>query len=366
MKKLFALILVFAALLSFSACKDELYPPVESTEEESRVLMTFKIGKDEYNVKYELYRALFLNYAQEYDGGDRSFWSTAESEDAKAKINERIEGMCADIYSVIHHAKSIGYDVYSADADTIVAQLVSKSVNGYVDGESNFEGFGGDYDAYLAALREMNLNYSVQDLLYRYSIATEKINEYYAGKKDESSFAPQNGALCATDDEIRAFYYGEDAVRVLLVTLDSRSYTHTRAEEIRNKINSLADEKEVSSYIVSFTATAAEDAFDGVLIGRYSLDSAFYSAVTKSAFSLGIGQASDIVEVSTGDTSCYYILYRVEKSDDHLTEKSESIRDVYIANEIGKRLANDKNALLSSLEKTENYNSIIHSQISMP
>ena len=311
MKKLFALILVFAALLSFSACKDELYPPVESTEEESRVLMTFKIGKDEYDVKYELYRALFLNYADEYDCGDRSFWSTAESEDAKAKINERIEGMCADIYSVIHHAKSIGYDVYSADADTRVSELISQSVNGYVDGESNFEGFGGDYEAYLAALKEMNLNYSVQDLLYRYSIATEEINRYYAGEKDESSFAVQNGALSATDEQIRAFYYGDDAVRVLLVTLDAKSYTRTRAEEIRNKINSLGDEKEVSSYIVGFTATAAEDAFDGAVIGKYSLDGAFYSAVTESAFSLGIGQAGEVVEVSTGDASYYYILYRV-------------------------------------------------------
>ena len=365
MKKLFALILAFAVLFSFTACKDELYPPVESTEEESRVLMTFKVGKDEYEVKYELYRALFLNYASEYDGGDRSFWSTAESENAKAKINERIVDMCADIFSVIYRAKSIGYDVYSADADTRVSELVSRSVNGYVDAENNFEGFGGDYDAYLAALKEMNLNYSVQDLLYRYSIATEEINKYYAGEKDETSFEPVSGAIEATADDVREFYYGDDSVRVLLVTLDSMSYTRTRAEEIRNKINSLGDESAVSSYIVGFTATAAEDAFDGAVIGKYSLDSAFYSEVTKSAFSLAVGEAGEVVEVNTGEASYYYILYRVEKNDEHLQKKNDSVREVYIANAIGELIAKDKEALLVSVQTTENYNDIKHSEISM-
>ena len=365
MKKILSLILVIATLLALSSCKDKTYPPVESTEEEKTVIMTFKYGKEKYEVRYELYRALFLNYSSLYDGGNKGFWDTAEADDATASINERISGMCADIFSVIHHAKSIGYDVYSSAADARVAELISQSVNGYADENNSFEGYNGDYDAYLAALKAMNLNYSVQDLLYRYSIATEKINEYYAGGKGENIFEEGKGSLDVSDDTVRDFYYSDEAVRVLLVTLDSRSYTLTRAEQIRDKIASLGSVGEVSNYIVGFTATVAEDAFDGAIIAKYSLDSAFYSELTESAFSLGIGHAGEVITISTGDSMTYYILYRVDKNDDHLEKKLDSVRDVYIANTIGKLVDKDKLALLETLTYTDAYSEIKHSEISM-
>ena len=365
MKKILSLVLALVMLLSLAACGDELYPPVESTEEESRVVMTFEIDKEKYEMRYELYRALFLNYASDYDGGDRAFWDTPEADTAKSKIDLRIKNMAADIFSVIHRAKKIGYDVYSADADTRVSELVSQSVNGYVDGDDNFTGYGGDYDAYLAALREMNLNYSVQDLLYRYSIATEEIDKYYAGEESDNAFGSSSGALSATDEEVREFYYSDDAARILLVTLDSRSYTRTRAEEIRAAIAALGSESAVSAYIVSFTATAAEDAIDGAVIGKNSLDPAFYSELTESAFSLSVGEVGEVIEVFSADTAYYYIAYRVTKNEEHLEKRMDSIRQTYIAETIGKFIASDKAALLESATVTDDYNSIVHSQISM-
>ena len=60
MKKLIALLLILAAILTLSSCKKNFYEPVESTELEATTVMTLKYGGRTYEVKYELYRAFFL------------------------------------------------------------------------------------------------------------------------------------------------------------------------------------------------------------------------------------------------------------------------------------------------------------------
>ena len=192
MKKIICLILIIISLFSLGACSDSEFPPVESTDEEARVLMTVRYEKEEYEIRYELYRSLFLNFKTEYDGGDSSFWNRPESAEAKEKINGTIVNFCKDIFAVLHLAKSIGFDPYSKEADKLVEEYISASVNGNSD---IAEGYGGDYDAYLESLREMNLNYSVQTLLYRYSIAYDKIVEYYAGSMNADNPMPGDEAL---------------------------------------------------------------------------------------------------------------------------------------------------------------------------
>ena len=61
MKKLLALLLIAATLL-FTACSGGKYKEQKSTDEEATIVMTMKIDGKEYGVRYELYRALFLNY----------------------------------------------------------------------------------------------------------------------------------------------------------------------------------------------------------------------------------------------------------------------------------------------------------------
>ena len=60
MKKLISLILALAAILSLISCGTSEYPSVDSTEEELRVIMTYSLDSEKYEVKYELYRAFFL------------------------------------------------------------------------------------------------------------------------------------------------------------------------------------------------------------------------------------------------------------------------------------------------------------------
>ena len=117
MKKILALFLLISTLFTMISCSKGKYEPVESTEEEKRTVMTMQIDGDEYEVKYELYRALFLNYKSSVDGGDSSVWSG----DNKAQYVEKIDAMILDriteIYSAFAICKRIGFDVYSKDVE---------------------------------------------------------------------------------------------------------------------------------------------------------------------------------------------------------------------------------------------------------
>ena len=90
MKKLTSIVLIIATLvlsiLSLASCTKNKYTPVESTAEEKKVVMTLSIDSDKYEVKYEIYRALFLELRDEVYGGDRSVWSVEN----KAEYIEKI------------------------------------------------------------------------------------------------------------------------------------------------------------------------------------------------------------------------------------------------------------------------------------
>jgi hypothetical protein len=64
MKKTAILLIVtiIFSLFSLASCKKNEYEPVESTELEATEVMSFTLDGESYSVRYELYRALFLNY----------------------------------------------------------------------------------------------------------------------------------------------------------------------------------------------------------------------------------------------------------------------------------------------------------------
>lgn len=369
MKKILAVLLILASLVFVSACSDgeEYYEPVESTEEEKRVVMTFIYEGKSYDVKYELYRALFLNFAEEYDGKDKSFWDTEASGEALHELNERIVAFAADIYSTLHLAEKIGFNPYSNSVDTEIKEYIKKSVDGYADADESFLGFGKDYNAYLEHLKALNMNYSVQELLIRYEIAKKAVTNHYTGTLDAENPTEDmtEGALKYGEADVRAFYDGDDSARVLLAELDSRSYSATRAEEIRKKIQSLGDIQAVKNYIVGFTATAEKDAFEGVVIGKVSLDSAYYSEVTEAAFALSYMETSDVISVVTDNGSYYYILYKVDKNNEHYSKNYSDIASVYVANELGKIFSGIRDGMVTSVNYKELFDAIKHSEISM-
>jgi len=370
MKKIISSILIVAllalSLFSLSACGGNKYPPVESTEEESRVVMTLEVGGEKFEVKYELYRAIFLSLRDEIDSGDRSVWSGENKDEYISKIHALITEKAAQIYSAFVVCDSIGIDVYSKEFEDKIDDYITLSVDGGWENSIKISGFDGDYDKYLASLKEMNLNYAVQKLLLRYSIALEKIELYYAGNLDSEEYLGNAvmGKLEYTRDDVRDFYYSEEAVRVIRVAL-ALHFGEARALEIRNTAASMGGEEEFANYLIHFSPTGGPDIKDGEVFGKYSHNPNYYQELVDAAFALSTFEVSQPIEIITGEKNGYNILYRAIKSEDNFEKCYDKIAAAYVQNEIGRILSGKTDELVSGAAVTDVLKELDYSNISM-
>ncbi len=363
MKKIIALFLILTlSAFALLSCSDY-YKPQKSTKEELKTVLSLSFGEETYEVKYELYRALFLSIKSEIDGGDASVWQSAEKDKYIAEANKQIFARVSDIFAIFSLAKGIGVDVYSKEYDESVQEIIKASVDGGIIAGTHYQGFGGDYDAYLESLREMNLNYSVQDLMIRYALAMDDIFYYYGGNVDNDA---NPGALGYTRDDVLAFYNSDDCVRVYQLYLSklTTSFTEESANAVRDKIASKTSEEEVVATMIG-NSTYGDNIKNGTLIGRYNLDSFYYKALTNAAFSLGFYETSPVIEIKTSMDEGYFILYRTKKSPEHFNESYDEIAAIYVEDVIGKMITTRAGALLSTLSKTSDYYSIEHARVSM-
>ena len=373
MKKISFLLIAVLLITTLASCGGTDYPPVESTKLESTVVMTLKIEDEQYRVKYELYRALFLNIRAEIDGGDASVWSGENKDEYIARADEKIKKQLSDIYSVFYIADKIGIDVYSSEFDDMVEDIIKLSVEG--DGaydDSTIIGFGGDYDAYLEHLKSQNLNYAAHDLMLRYYIASNRIYDYHAGYTDTEFLEEYvEGELEFTKDDVKAFYKNnEECVLTIQAVLPAYSFTKTKAEEKRQMIldKKVYGVEAVVDYVISLgVPTATSEIEKGTLIAKHNLDPAYYSELTEAAFALGYFDVSEIVEVNGYDDGYarYYILYKINKTDEHFEECYEDIVAIYIQNEIGKMIDTAAAALFDSAKNTSFLDSLNRAGISM-
>ncbi len=361
--KIIKRMLAIALLIATCLCATSCYRAVKSTEEESRTVLTMTVDGKTYEVAYELYRAFFLQLKSEVDGGDASVWTGESKDEYIAKIDAMIYSRIADIYAVLHLCDTVDINLYSRNVKKTIKNYVKASVEGGTIDEAVFEGFGGDYDAYLAHLKSMNLNYSVQELLFRYTIANILLADYYEDRIE-------NGSYNFTRNDVKAFYDGDECVRVLQLYLPTVSYidksinTLEKAEKLREGITELNGETAVGTYMIS-NSLATEDLRDGFFIGKWSLDPMYYEELTESAFALKIGETSEVIEVYTGATNGYFIIYRCEKSDENFDSCYDAIEEVYVQNRMGKSIDTIKRDLISGVNTTSYLDNLDRSKISM-
>ena len=363
MKKIIALLLTLViAIFTFSSCSDY-YKPVKSTKEEAKTVIKLSFGDESYEVKYELYRALFLSLKGEIDGGDNSVWQSAEKDKYIERVNELIFARLGEIFAIFSLAKQIGVDVYSKEYDESVQEIVKASVDGGSIAGTHYQGFGGDYDAYLASLRAMYLNYSVQDLMIRYALAVDDVFYYYGGNINNDA---NPGALGYTKEDVKAFYDSDACVRVYQLYLSklTTSFTDESIKNVRDKIASKSTETEVVATMIG-NSTYGDNIKDSTVIGRYNLDSTYYKELTDTAFALGYYETSPVITVKTSLDEGYFILYRTYKSDEHFNSCYEQIAAVYVEDVIGKMISERSAALIAGHSKTDAYFSIVHANVSM-
>ena len=368
MKKILIFLSLSILLLSLFGCKGD-YEPVESTKEESEVIFTLELDGERYDIKYELYRALFLNNKTSVDGGDETVWQGEGAQEYINKINGIIISSAADIYGAIHTAEKLGYDAYSKDADKKVKEYITISIEGNGADVIGYE----SYDKYLEALKDRNLNYSVSDLLIRYSLALEAINDYYLGKEDQA-LGNLPGEISITEADVRNYYYSDDCSRVLRAFVGEGVKTREQIVALHSQIKNAQSDISVALLIIQNTAATAADLLDendeisGIVVGRHELDEIYYSDYISEAFRIKAGETSDVIEISAindGISDGYYILYGIEKDDGHLEKYYEAIKSSYLGNEIGRVLKNTAAGLTESIKFTSKYDTITHSDISM-
>ncbi len=365
-KKLSAFLLLASLLLSQLISCSEKYPPIESTEEEAAVLFTLDFAEENYEVKYELYRALFLSIKDEIDGGDKSVWEGEDKQTYIERANAEVIARISEIYSIFTLAKELEIDIYSKDYNEFVKGSIKASIEGGSVGAVEYEGFGGDYEKYLSSLKEMNLNYSVQDLLLRYALAMDEIYYYYQGNVDNDATL---GHLKYTRDDVLEFYNSENSVRVmrLFLSTTTSSYTEERAKQIREEIAAAKTEQEVFYTMMKYTTLgdAGKELSNGQLIGRHNLDAMYYKELTDAAFDLGYYKTSDVIKISTGNNNGFAILYKIRKNDEHFEECYEYIEEVFVEEKIGEIIDERAAEIKELFKSTDAFGALDFNNISM-
>lgn len=376
MKKLISLVLILAACFALGGCKEKnkYYEPVESTKEEATTVMTLKYGKKTYEVKYELYRALFLTYRDEISGGDNSVWNGPLKDTYVQAIQKKIISRVSEIYSAIALAEELGLKPYSGSVDKEIKEYVKISVEGGSKGGMTYDGYG-DYDAYLESLKAIYLNYSAQALIFRYAIVSGMIDDYYMGELTEDQIASgvegnPEGKLEYTKEDVRAFYESDECVRILrtFVSEDMDLNPEARAERVRAAIVEAAwggEEAVRYAMIDQGSTTAVPELEAGYVMGMYNLSGTYYEDMIEAAFTLEDGGVSDVVRVHDGERMTYYVIYRAAKSAEHFEENYPSIAYIYLRNEIGKKYAECAAVLSANVSYTDFLKSLDHSAISM-
>jgi len=357
------LCVIFAACLFSCGEEEEVFEPVPSTAEESRVVMKFQYDGEVYEVKYELYRALFVGNRELVDNGDTTVWSGPLAEEKIAEINEIIKDRAAEIYSVLHLADKMGIDPYSSTADDRFYEHIKLYVHGGESADGTRVVGYGSYEKYLSSLKAKGMNYSVGELMFRYTYALERINIELGGE------------ITVTDAALKEFYQGEDCARILVAYFQEGTRTEERVKEIRNSIASAASVGNLTkacTIIIQNTSAVSSEVIDsagnpvGKPLGFYELDDYSFEVYTAAAFSLKHGEVSGVIKVENANDSYvngYYIVMGLEKTDEYFAANKSQIRTSYVNNFIGQKLYTAKSNLLGGASFTSVADEINHSEL---
>ncbi len=367
MKKYIAFIMALLLSLSLVSCGEK-YKPQASTEEEKRVVMTMELGGERYDVKYELYKGLFLNYKSEIDGGDSSVWSSDKRSEYIDRINEKILDKISEIYAAFYLCDDIGINVFSSSYDKRIDEYIDASVEGIVAEVKSADDKKIDkdtgYEIYLQRLNESGFSYEAHILLFRYDFALEEISKYYLGTFDEDSPNPNDakGKLEYTKDDVVAYYNSDESARVLEAVVKSTEDVAIRVREQIAAVVGDGDFDRIAGKMLGYSMTPPNEAKNGIMIGRYP-DDRDYLGYTEAAFALAVGELSSIITVNGDEGTEYYILYRCEKSAEHLEQCYSSVESSYRLNAVAKIKEQIRSELEKSARFNETYNSLNHLDI---
>lgn len=293
--------LASALLMSVTGCGKE-EKILESSKEEQAVVMTI----DGYDVPMELYRYVALNYKQQFEEGQSSdMWLGEEGQAKLAELNESVDKSLIKLYTTLSLCRDYEIDAESA--------FVKDSVNTSMS--IIYETYENNYEAYVDYLRDYNMNDSVYRFFIRNDILSEELVESMIRK----------GEIPVDDETLGVIFTGDDFIRIKQILIPSDNgktaeENYQTAEKIYKKVQAGED----------FDTLIKEYGGDLFMFnnpdGYYMCKGTYHQAFEDAAFSLAVGETSDIIETDAG----YSILKRYEKESAYIDNHFDDLAQSYI------------------------------------
>ncbi|MFA5561860.1 MAG: hypothetical protein WDA00_04395 [Eubacteriales bacterium] len=301
MKRLLSCLLLLAAGLSLAGCERN-YQEAKSTPQEKQVVA--RLG--DYEIRYDLFRALFYAMKDELDGGDGQAWEGASGEALWQTALDQIEGALADLYAVFDLCREIGVDPFGREIDKTVQAYVRADIEGGVINGEPVGGYGSQ-QAYLDALAARHMTDHVSRLFYRYSACLSVLYDHYV-----QTYA--GGSIPVSDEITRTFFESEEVVHVGWVHISpdnglSVAENRAHAEDARAALLLCEGYEEMKNIIALYSLSmASADIEAGFYLTPYAYDRPF-RPVVEAAYSLPVGGISPVIETADG----WFVLVRLDK-----------------------------------------------------
>lgn len=290
-----------AMLLSLYSCGDD-KKILESTKEEKTAVMT--VG--DYEVPMEIYRYAALNTKADFESGIGSeIWLGESGSQLVEELNEQIEKTIIRMYTTILICDD--YDIKIDDS------YVKDALDIRMD--EIYESYDYDYELYDSDISKYYMNDSVYRFIMRNDILAEELIVEMMNRN----------VISSSDEDLEAILASPEFVRVKQILIPSDNgntdeENYKKAEEILNLVNKGED----------FDALIKEYGGDLFLFnnddGYYISRGNYYKAFEDTAFSLEVGETSDIIKTEAG----YSIIKRYPKDADYLAKNFDELSDDYI------------------------------------
>ena len=265
------------------------------------------IGKvADYDVPMEIYKYVALNYREDYEKGDPNVWLGEGGAALLDELSVSTDETVVRLYTTVAMCEDYGIH---PDDEYIVAALDARM-------ESIYESYSNNYDVYKTAIA----NYNMNDSVYRFLMRNDIMSEELLAKMIEK------GEIPAYSEDFRNTVTSDEFVRVKQILIySSNGKTEEENLDTAKMIKARLDKgEEFETLLGQF----GEDVYmfsntDGYYLSRGS----YYTEFEDTAFSLEVGEISDIVKTPAG----FCIIKRYEKDeqyiDGHLTDLYATYRD---------------------------------------
>jgi hypothetical protein len=312
----FAFLLLICTLsLLLCSCGDKYEKVIpKSTSDDLRVVMT--IG--DYEIPLDLYYYYFMNYKNQYDGGDNSYWDDIETNANKAAELEEIRA------SVIESIKDCAatFDLclkYDIDPDgKSVKSAVNDVVTDYIENQ-----FGG-VEEYLENIESAYMN----DSVFRY------IMKYFECQTRLYQAIIEAGTIPSDDETVFNYIINGGFCHAKQILIKN--------DEGENPADNFAKAKEALNSVstgIDFDTLVAKYGEDMNMItspdGYYFTHGELIEAFEEAAFALDVGEISGIVESHLG----YHIIMRCEIDPEHVVNNFDELKESYLVSKFREKVS---------------------------